>query len=59
MPVWSWFFIAAATIIALTFVLIGVLALVRRRRTDRLESRFGPEYGRVIPATGDQRAGEE
>ena len=34
MPVWSWFFIAAAVLIALTLILIAVVSVTGRRKTD-------------------------
>lgn len=58
MPVWSWFFIAAAVLIALTLVLAAVLAATGRRRTRRLREHFGPEYERALDDAGDQRAAE-
>jgi len=58
MPVWSWFFIAAAVLIALTLVLVAVLAATGRRRTRRLQEHFGPEYERAVDDAGDQRAAE-
>jgi hypothetical protein len=58
MPVWSWFFIAAAVLIAVTLALIGVLSVVHRRRTSRLKTTFGPEYERAVEEAGDQQAGE-
>jgi hypothetical protein len=59
MPVWSWFFIAAAVIFAITLVMVGVLSVTGRRRTERLKKHFGPEYERVVDEAEDQRAGEE
>jgi hypothetical protein len=59
MPVWSWFFIAAAVIFAVTLVMVGVLSLTGRKRTERLKKHFGSEYERVVDKAGDQRAGEE
>ena len=58
MPVWSWFFIAAAVLIALTLVLAAVLATTSRRRTRRLKEHFGAEYTRAVDDTGDRRAAE-
>ncbi|MFI5507747.1 hypothetical protein ACIA48_09790 [Mycobacterium sp. NPDC051804] len=58
MPVWSWFFIAAAVLIALTLILAAVLAATSRRRTRRLKEHFGAEYERVVENAGDQRAAE-
>ena len=59
MPVWSWFFIAAAVILAVTLVMVLVLSVTGRKRTERLKKHFGPEYERVVDETGDQRVGEE
>jgi hypothetical protein len=58
MPVWSWFFIAAAVLIAITLATAVVLSVRRRRRTERLKGHFGPEYERAIDEAGDQRAAE-
>jgi hypothetical protein len=59
MPVWSWFFIAAAVILAVTLVMVLVLSVTGRKRTERLKKHFGPEYERVVDEAGDQRVGEE
>ena len=59
MPVWSWFFIAAAVLIALTLVLIAVLSVTGRRKTRRLREHFGAEYERAVDNAGDQRAAEQ
>jgi len=59
MPIWSWFFIAAAVLIAFTLLLIGVLRVTRGMRTERLREQFGPEYDRAIDEAGDQQAGED
>jgi hypothetical protein len=59
MPVWSWFFIAAAVLIALTLVLIAVLSVSSRRKTRRLKEHFGAEYERAVDNAGDQRAAEQ
>jgi hypothetical protein len=59
MPVWSWFFIAAAVLIAFTLALIAVLSVTARKRTERLKKHFGPEYERAVGEAGDQRAGEQ
>lgn len=58
MPVWSWFFIAAGALIALTLLLAVVLAATGRRRTRRLKQRFGPEYEHAVEDAGDRRAAE-
>src|SRR5687767_14085434 len=59
MPVWSWFFIAAAVLIAVTLAWIAVLTVTGRRRTARLKERFDPEYERAVGDAGDRRAGEQ
>ena len=59
MPVWSWFFIAAGVLIALTLILIAVLSVSSRRKTARLRERFGPEYERAVDDAGDRRAAEQ
>lgn len=58
MPVWSWFFIAAGVLIALTLLLAVVLAATGRRRTRRLKQHFGPEYEHAVEDAGDRRAAE-
>jgi hypothetical protein len=59
MPVWSWFFIAAAVVLVIALVMVLVLSVTGRTRTERLKKRFGREYDRVVDEVGDQRAGEE
>ena len=59
MPVWSWFFIAAAVLIAFTLAWILFLSVTGRKRTKRLKQHFGPEYDRAVGEAGDQRAGEQ
>ena len=59
MPVWAWFLIAAA-IILIAGLIIGVTrSLTGRRRTQRLQERFGPEYERTVAETGEQGAAEK
>lgn len=55
MDAWVWVVIAVAAI-----VLIGLLAwaATRKRRTDQLRDRFGPEYERTVGEAGDRRTGE-
>ena len=59
MPVWSWFFIAAGVLIALTLILIMVLSVTGRRKTRRLKEHFGAEYERAVDDAGGQRAAEQ
>jgi type VI protein secretion system component VasK len=55
MPTWAWVVVIA--------VVVGVLALViwrvlMRRRTTRLQERFGPEYDRAVGAAESKRDAE-
>ncbi|MGO4443293.1 hypothetical protein AB4Z42_08025 [Mycobacterium sp. 2YAF39] len=59
MPVWSWFFIAAAVLIALTLILLAIMSVTGRRKTRRLKEHFGSEYQRVVDESGDQRSAEQ
>ena len=59
MPVWGWFFTAAAVLIAVTLVWVLFLSATGRKRTERLKKHFGPEYERAVSEAGDQRAGEK
>jgi hypothetical protein len=59
MPVWGWFFTAAAVLIAVTLMWIVVLSVTGRKRSERLKKHFGPEYERAVSEAGDQRAGEK
>jgi hypothetical protein len=46
--------------ILVVVVIVGlvVVFLGRRRRTQRLQQQFGPEYQRTVARTGDQRSAE-
>lgn len=44
-------------IVAVLLAVIGWL-LIDRRRSDRLRTRFGPEYERTVDATGSRKAAE-
>lgn len=51
-------------IIALAVVIVVVIALdgfmlMRKRRSETLRERFGPEYDRVVKKEGDVRRGED
>jgi hypothetical protein len=56
MPVWAWIVIAA--VVAL--VILGAIAYyaTRRRRTQGLQQRFGPEYDRTVAERGKRRDAE-
>jgi hypothetical protein len=52
-----------ALIIIFSVILIGVagiaaLVLLRKRKTKRLRTRFGPEYARSVQESGSRRQGE-
>ena len=47
----------AILVIVVIVVLLAVL-FGRRRRTERLQQQFGPEYQRTVARTGDQRTAE-
>ena len=60
MPVWGWILIAAIVVIAAIAIAIVVARSAnRRKRTERLKERFGPEYERTLGETGEQRAAED
>ncbi len=52
---WMWIVIAVAVIAVVAMV---AWAASRRRRTQRLQDRFGPEYERVVDQRGDRRSAE-
>jgi len=49
--------LVGAAIVAAAIVVL-VWLLVRKKRTERLRDRFGPEYDRVVRSTGDPRRAE-
>jgi hypothetical protein len=55
MPVWAWVVIIVAIV-----VLLGVAtwAALSKRRTSRLQSRFGPEYDRAVGSAESKRTAE-
>jgi hypothetical protein len=59
MPSWSWVVIALAVVIVVALAVIVVLSMSRRKRTERLQSHFGPEYDRAVGESGDQAAAEK
>jgi hypothetical protein len=58
MPIWVWIAIAAMIVVA-ALVLVAALAVGRRKRTERLQQRFGPEYERTVSSAGTQGAAEK
>lgn len=57
MPNWGWILIAA--IIAIAAVAVIVAVTTRRRKTEQLKQRFGPEYARTVFEAGDEKAAEK
>jgi hypothetical protein len=55
MPTWAWILIAVAAVGLVA--LIAAVALTRRR-TQRLQQRFGPEYDRAVERQGGRRPAE-
>jgi hypothetical protein len=58
MPVWGWILIVGAVLIVAVLLVLASSAN-RRKNTDRLKDRFGPEYERVVSETGEQKAAEK
>jgi hypothetical protein len=58
MPVWGWILIVGAVLIVAVLLVVASSAN-RRKNTDRLKNRFGPEYERVVSETGEQKAAEK
>lgn len=58
MPEWGWILIAALAVVAVLAVVIALRANASKRRTERLQGRFGDEYDRVVDRADDQRAAE-
>jgi hypothetical protein len=55
MPTWAWILIAVAAVL-LVAALVG--AALARRRTARLQQRFGNEYDRTVQQRGSRRKAE-
>jgi hypothetical protein len=47
-----------AAVVLLVVVLAGALLLVQRRKSERLERRFGPEYHRAVDEMGSRNKAE-
>lgn len=54
MPTWAWIVIVAAVVVAAA----GLYFALMRRRTARLQERFGPEYDRTVERQGGRREAE-
>ncbi|MBV8928862.1 MAG: hypothetical protein JO152_07040 [Mycobacteriaceae bacterium] len=58
MPTWGWILVAVLAVVAVLAIIVAVRATLARKRSERLKEHFGPEYGRVVGETGDERAAE-
>lgn len=58
MPVWGWILIAAIIVVAIVAVVV-VGSTNRRKNSERLQQRFGPEYDRTVAEAGDERTAEK
>jgi hypothetical protein len=47
-----------AIVVVLVVIAVAAVLLAQRRRTDRLQQQFGPEYQRTVSRAGDRRAAE-
>ena len=47
-----------AILVVLVVLAVVAVLLSRRRRTERLQQQFGPEYERTVSKSGDRRAAE-
>ena len=45
-------------VFAITAIAIALLWFLQKRRSDRLHTKFGPEYERTLAEYGDQRKAE-
>jgi hypothetical protein len=55
MDAWVWIVIAIAVVLVVGLV---AAAVARKRRTEHLHERFGPEYDRALEESGDRRDAE-
>jgi len=44
--------------VAIAIIIVAALVIVRNKRSERLQSRFGPEYERTVHETGNVRTAE-
>jgi len=55
MPWWAWALIA---LVVLVLIAVVAWSVMRGRRSQRLQQRFGPEYDRTVRTAGDRRGAE-
>jgi hypothetical protein len=58
MQAWGWILIAAGVVIIAGLIATAV-SVSRRKRTARLQERFGPEYERTVLEAGEQKTAEK
>ncbi|GLP76665.1 hypothetical protein TUM20983_37750 [Mycobacterium antarcticum] len=58
MPTWGWILIAAVVVLAVVAVIVAG-SRGKRRRSEGLKERFGPEYERTVAESGDPIAAEK
>jgi hypothetical protein len=58
MPIWGWVLIAAIVVV-IAVALAAAIWVSRRKRTERLKERFGPEYERTVVEAGEQKTAEK
>jgi len=51
--------VVVAAIVVLAIVAAAVWAFAQKNRTEKLRSKFGPEYDRVVESEGDRRRAEK
>lgn len=56
MPTWGWVLVGVAVLVVIA--VSTVLLIGERRRTARLQQRFGPEYDRAVQTEGGRRDAE-
>ena len=55
MPTWGWILIAAAVVLVIAAI---VMSMRRKKRSEQLQSQFGPEYDRAIESADSKRKAE-
>jgi hypothetical protein len=55
MPWWAW---ALVALVAVAVIALIAWSVMRGRRSQRLQERFGPEYDRTLRTAGDRRGAE-
>lgn len=56
MPVWGWILIAVAVVVVVAWVVAR--SMLARRRSQRLQERFGPEYEHAVGQSSSRREAE-